>query len=119
MIRYKDYCEGEGLRRLDLKEVFGNLVFGPIYTFKVGGQDIIDKALYNYWTENRTGVPFKKSDYERRMAIKCTRTKHYFTSPKALHAFLRSHKLEFKDQDWIDKNCSLVKDKDKIIVWSL
>lgn len=117
MIRFRGYCEE--LRRLDLREVFGNLVFGPIYTFKVGGQDIIDKALYNYWTENKTGVLFKKSDCERRLVIKCIRTKHYFTSLEALHMFLRSHKSEFGSQDWIDKNCSLVKNKDKIIVWSL
>ena len=114
MIRFNDYCKG--LRRLDLRKVFESTVFGPIYTFKVGGQDIIDKIIYEEGTKSRV---FKRSEFEKRLKIKCTRTKHYFTSLGALYTFLRSHKSESRSTDWINKNCPLIMCKDKIIVWSL
>lgn len=116
MIKFKDYSEDQ-LRKLDLRKVFGATVFGPIYTFNVCGQDIIDKKIYN----KGTGIHiFKKSEIERRARIKCVRTKHYFTSPSALRTFITSHRIELKTEDWITKNCPLVKhNKNKIIVWSL
>lgn len=114
MIRFKDYCKG--LRRLDLRKAFEVTVFGPIYTFKVGGQDIMDQILYEKGTKNQV---FKREIFERRLRKKCTRTKHYFTSLEALYTFLRSHKSESRSTDWINKNCPSVMSKDKIIVWSL
>ena len=101
---------------MDLRKVFESTVFGPIYTFNVGGQDIIDQITSEKGTRSRV---FKRSEFERRLKMTCTRTKNYFTSLEALHVFLRSHRSESRSTGWIVENCPLVMSKDKIIVWSL
>lgn len=116
MIKFKDYIGYPlQLRRLNLEKVYEVSVFGPLYTFKIDGQDIIDKKIY----EKGFGVhTFKESEIEKRSKIRCFRTKHYFTSLTALKAFVATHRLKTKTTDWISKNCPLVKKEDRIKIWS-
>lgn len=114
MIKFKDY--NIGLRRLDLNRVLESTVYGPIYTFKVNGQEIIDGNIYEKGTRDHV---LKKSEYKKRLKIRCARTKHYFTSLGAQILFIKSHQVDFKTPDWINKNCPLVMNKNKIIIWSL